>query len=393
MISLWHSLGNQPVLQKIVEDYNQTHPHAQVQLNFVNPQDYAAAARRALEALDSPPDMILAPEYMTGDLLQAQQEGKLCSVSALLDPERQQDIADLVARTFGPHCLPLNPACGVLYINQDLLEDPNWRPESFEDLIAMSRQIVQDGKSEYGFTCAWPEAYLVEMVLAQQDLSLLTPEGDYNFSQLASHIFDLWKLVQEKTFLPPATGNYDPTRTLFTAKKVAFYMQGSGHYALITTAAPFKVNCSPLPKLSLGQQKKYALPLGGAAIWVLNSSKMVDQVRTFLNYFASQEVQERWHVETAYVPVSRSLLPKLSQFYTTHPLHQAVVEQTVQAEIGENSFGIKKVGYADVRKQLYPLIRTLITQEGSEEDVTAKIREMVKEFDDQVNLSLLSKLR
>ena len=327
--------------------------------------------------------------YMTGDLLQS---GKTRSIVDLLDQERREDIADLVARTFGPHSLPFNPACGVLYINQNLIEDLTWRPESFEDLIAMGRKMVQTGKSEYGFTCAWPEAYLVEMVLAQQNLPLLTPEGNYNFSQLAPHILDLWKLVQEKVFLPPEPGNYDPTRILFTSKKVALYMQGSGHHALISSQAPFKVNCSPLPKLSQGQQKKCALPLGGSAIWLLNSSKMVAQVRTFLNYFASQEVQERWHIETAYVPVSRSLLSKLSDFYASHPLHQAVVEQTLQAEVGENSFGIKKAGYADVRKQLYPLIRSLITLEGNEEEVEAKIQEVLKEFDGQVSGSLLSQL-
>ena len=63
MISFWHRLGNQPLLQQIIDDYNQIHKDAQVQLTFVG-SDYAAAVRASLDSSDGAPDLILAPEYI-----------------------------------------------------------------------------------------------------------------------------------------------------------------------------------------------------------------------------------------------------------------------------------------------------------------------------------------
>jgi sn-glycerol 3-phosphate transport system substrate-binding protein len=411
MITLWHSLGGTPgvVLEDIVKDYNKEHKQNLVELVFVNPKEYASSAKDALqllsdssEDLSKVPDVVLAPEYMTGEMLKAQEKGDVISLSELLDQERLEDIAEIVKKTFGPHCLPLNPACGVLYINKTVLEeigeDPNWKPDSLEDLADMSRRMMNSNKVDNGYTCAWPEAYIVEAVLAQQNKSLFNEEDKYNFSQLGQHIFEMWKLVKEGVFLPPATGNYDPTRQFFINRKVAFYMQGSGHSTLIENEAikgDFKVGYAPLPKLSIGQEDKYAFPLGGAALWALNKlpknlSKEVVQdmtqgVRDFLDYFASKKVQEKWHRDTAYVPVSKSLIEELHEFYITHPLHAAVVSQTIGSKVGENSFGIKKAGYSEVRKQLYPLIHELITQEGAESAVKEKIREQLENFDIQCN--------
>lgn len=77
------------------------------------------------------------------------------------------------------------------------------------------------------------------------------------------------------------------------------------------------------------------MPLGGAAVWVLNTETkeekksvspkkvstqdMVEGVRSFLSYLASREVQAKWHMKTAYVPVSKSVKKDLKEFYEDHP--------------------------------------------------------------------------
>lgn len=383
----WHSLGGYPaqVLQQIVDDYNREHEHP-VEIVVKDAQNYATAADAALsEAAESRPRFILA-EYMTGKLQQALTERKIVSVSSLLESDRLADIAEIISKTFGDHCLPFNPACGILYINKALLLksgiDSNWQPKTFEDLISAARTIKEtpDTQDIGGYTCAWPEAYLIEVVLAQKNHSLTDSEGNYHFAQLADHIFALWELVQEGVFSPPNTGNYDPTREKFIKGEVAFYMQGSGHHTLIQKEAKeagFELGCAPLPTLSYGLlvENKYAFPLGGAAIWVFNtnssqesednSESMQDHalqdVRQFLNYLASKEVQARLHRETAYVPVSMSARQMLQEagFYLDHPLHEAVVLQTIDAPVGENSCGIKRADYAAVRRKLYPMITSI----------------------------------
>lgn len=109
-------------------------------------------------------------------------------------------------------------------------------------------------------------------------------------------------------------------------------------------------------------------------------------VRSFLNYMASKEVQKRWHAETAYVPVSQSIRQSLGdEFYRTHSLHEAVIRQTVEAPVGEHSFGIKRADYITVRPQLYPLIRELLLLEGPEEEVSRCVKERLHAFDAACN--------
>lgn len=405
-----HSLGGQPgsVLYEIVQEYNKDH-HPQVLLESITPQNYAAAAKEALEkGPEKRPHFILAPEYMTGTMQQALKEGKMISVSSLLDQNKLNDIAEIVSKTFGVDSLPFNPACGVLYMNKTLLQengfDPNWKPNTFEELINAAKTIKDKTGISHGYTCAWPEAYLVEIVLAQKNLSLFKKDGAYNFVQLSEHLLNLRQLVKEEIFLAPDTGNYDPTRKAFIQGKVAFYMQGSGHATIIeqeAKAANFEVGYAPLPTLSKNQEVKYAFPLGGAAIWIFNTSidkeennnpsnqisiqSMTEGVRQFLNYLASEEIQTKWHIRTAYVPVSKTVRASLQDFYKTHPLHEAVVAQTIDAPLGENSFGIKKENYHLIRPKLYPLIRELLLLEGSQKDVKAIIKERLRLFEEETN--------
>lgn len=411
----WHSLGGYPaqVLTQIVADYNNSSEYP-VEMIVKDSQNYDTAANEALLATpEQRPRFILAPEYMTGQLQQALSRRKIISVSTLLESDKLTDIAEIISKTFGDHCLPFNPACGVLYINKTLLQknglSGDWQPQTLEGLAAVARQMNQSEESRGcgGFTCAWPEAYLVEVVLAQKNHSLLDSEGNYHFAQLTDHIFDLWQLVQEGVFLPPNTGNYDPTRAKFIQGEVAFYMQGSGHHTLIQKEAKeagFELGCAPLPTLSYGQQDqdKYAFPLGGAAIWVFNTDSTREMqegsvsmeghalqgVRQFLNYLASKEVQARLHSETAYVPVSMSARQMLQEqgFYRDHPLHEAVVKQTIDAKVGENSFGIKRADYATVRKnKLYHLIKELLDLKESPEEMRTIITEKLKAFDMEHN--------
>lgn len=394
-----HSLGGQPgnVLSTIVQDYNKDHSPA-VQLEVIAPQNYAAAAKEALaKPAGERPHFILAPEFMNGAMHQAMREGIVVSVRSLLDKDRQDDIAEIVSRTFGVDCLPFNPACGVLYMNKTLLEkcgfSPDWKPKTFEDLINASKQLKEKSAISHGFTCAWPEAYLVEVVLAQKNVPLVEADQNYNFVQLKEHILNLRQLVQEGVFSAPNTGNYDRTRDAFIQGKVAFYMQGSGHSGLIEAeakAAGFEVGYAALTTLSKGQTVKYAFPLGGAAVWVFNTPEkggqsMVEGVRSFVNYLASREIQAKWHIGTAYVPISKTVRESLSDFYKDHPLHEAVVSQTIEAPLGEHSFGVKKANYHVVRPKLYPLIRELLHLEGSLEDVGRIVEERLRAFEAESN--------
>ncbi len=394
LITFWHSLGGPPgeVLNELVSKYNASHPEEQVELVFKS-QNYAQAAYETLELLPNErPNLVLAPEFMTGRLKAA--SALVTPVSSLLDEEVLSEIAELVRKTFGEYSLPMNPSCGVLFMNQNALDAVEKQaPISIEALIAISREMMAKGIVKHGFTCAWPESYLIETVLAQRDLPLVVPNngaegyGSYHLSQLADHLLFLWELAREGVFLFPESSRYDEARIPFVREEVAFFMQGSGHFPLISKEASFRVGCSGLPTLSLGQKEKFAFPLGGAAVWVFNAQPQ-SEVRDFLNYLASQPFQLEWHQRTAYVPVRSSLPDLLEEFFQTHPVHKAVVDQTLRAPVGVHSFGIKMPNYDQARRELYPLLSEIFQFEGSREEALSLIEQRLKEFDLRWGLAL-----
>jgi len=146
-----HSLGGYPaeVLSEIVSDYNSSQDDFSVELISQNPHDYAAAAKQALiKSPEERPHFTLAPEFMTGAMQHGLKDGRIISAHLLLSKARLADISAIIRETFGTHCLPFNPACGVLYINESLLKqvgiDLNWQPKTLEDLIQVSKTIKQN---------------------------------------------------------------------------------------------------------------------------------------------------------------------------------------------------------------------------------------------------------
>ena len=188
-IQLWHGLQAGPVLDtftKIVESYNANHIDCPIELtHFEKYGDPPSVALSKSE--EEQPHLVLAPEFTTSAMMNALKEKKLLPGYEFLDPDKLSDIADIVKRTFGDedgnlNSLPLNPSCGVIYSNKELLKavgkDPDYIPESLEELEEVCQEMIKGGHVESGYTCAWPPCYLIEAPAAQQDLALVEPENE-----------------------------------------------------------------------------------------------------------------------------------------------------------------------------------------------------------------------
>jgi sn-glycerol 3-phosphate transport system substrate-binding protein len=406
-IQFWHGLQQGPVLEtfkRSVHEYNSKHTECPVELRDFT--IYGAPVTEGLSKNDEEqPQLVLAPEFKTSEMMSALKEKKVIPINELIDKELLEDIAEIVKYTFGVTdgnlaSLPLNPACGVIYTNKDLLKaigrDPDFVPESMEQLEEVCRDLIEKGCTPSGYTCAWPPAYLIEIPAAQQDFPLVLPSngklgyGEYQLGQkwLVQHLLNLRE--QQKKGIFRYAGQDNDSRKPFIERKVAFFMQGSTHYPILQKEAnaseqPFEIGCGPLPTLAREQTVKYAFPLGGASIWVLNNTqttKMIEGVRSFLTYLAEKEFQTRWHQETAYVPVRKTLPRELEDFYKDHPIHRAVVSQTIEAVLGTYSFGIHAPNYSEARKEIFTLIEKVLDTTTVDEEVEG----ILKKFDEKFSI-------
>lgn len=401
-IHLWHGLQQGDVLDsfnKIVIEWNKGAETPVVLESFNN---YGAPVTEAFKTVtENQPSLVLAPEFMTSMMMGKLGERAVISVDQLLPSETLKKIAAIVQLTFGSKeqlpSLPFNPACGILYMNMDMLKaigkEPSYSPKSLRELEAVCQELIEKGIVKKGYTCAWPAAYLVEIPAAQQNIALVKPDngkqgfGRYRLNKkwLIEHFKDLRRLQKQGIF--HYAGRDNTSKNPFLKKEVAFFMQGSSHYSTLQKEAEFELGFSAVPTLTreADPDHKYAFPLGGAAIWALNNSnteKMKDGVIAFLSYLASDEVQERWHKETAYVPVSSTLPAKLEEFYKDHALHKSVVEQTINALLGEHSFGIHAPNYKEAREQLFTLIEKILSEETDESDIS----HLLQEFDERFSI-------
>lgn len=397
-IHLWLSLQG-PVyshLENTVGEWNKHHQECRVELrNFAG--DYDQAVKEVMQKPEEErPALVLAPEYLVGPL----SERKVIPIYDFLNSEQLNKIADIVKRTFGNAAghavsLPFNPACGILYTNREALQaigrSADYMPKTLEELEEVSRELIAKKVVPHGYTCAWPAAYLVEMPLALADLPMVQPDngfqgyGEYQLSKYTDHFLRLRRQVREGIFVYASRYN-DAKKPFVEERRVAFYMQGSSHAKGLKSEAKFPMGCGPIPTLMPDQKQKFALPLGGASIWVLNSletHKMKQGVRDFLNYLASDDVQQKLHEELACVPVSKTLAPKLASFYQANPLHRAVVAQTVEAKLGMYSYGVHMPNYDHARKALFDLIEKILKIDAvSDSEVPA----LLKEFDSKFSI-------
>ena len=165
-------------------------------------------------------------------------------------------------------------------------------------------------------------------------------------------------------------------------------MQGSTHQVPLQKEAKFEIGLGALPTLEKGQKEKYAFPLGGASIWVMDNEQTKNAltgVRKYLEFLAGNDVQKALHEQAASVPVSATLPESMTEFYKTHPLQKAVVDQTINAKVGQFSYGIRMPNYGTVdRKALFVLIEDILNIEKTPDD---KVLSLLQEFDAKYSIN------
>jgi len=380
--------------QKTEEWNNSQDQYKVIITNTPGPENFAKPARDALAlSAEQQPTFVLAPEYMTSQLGSSK---KIIPVADILDQSQLENIALLVQRTFGDEkgralSLPLNPACGILYTNKALMEkagrERDFVPRTMEELEEVCNKLFELNLVENGYTCAWPAAYLVEVPAAQQNMALALPDngfsgkGTYQLSSqwFYNHLMGIREQVKSRIFV--YAGQTNDAKIPFINQQVAFYMQGSTHLVPLQKEAKFEIGYGALPTLEKGQKEKYAFPLGGASIWVMDNEQTklaVAGVRKFLEYLAGNDVQKALHEQAASVPVSATLPATIREFYNTHPLHKAVVEQTIEAKVGEFSRGIRMPNYGTDRKALFNLIEKIVNVKATKDE---EVLPLLQEFD------------
>ncbi len=333
-ITYWHGMtaDNEEALQFVVDQYNASQDRVVVDLQ--NQGGYLEVIDKYYQSGDSGrPEIVMFPEYGFQQAIDSETviPVEVCVRDAGFDTSVIQPSAVQAYSTAGVQwAMPFNVSNPILYYNQVMFEeaglDPERPPTTFDELRAMSQQLVDSGAASYGialdtsidsgggwFIEQWfanagelfvdngngREALPGEVYLADATgVEIVTFLRDMVADGLAVNVGD--NAGGSDNFLKMADTADPAAMTIGTSAGLGTVINvlGSG---LVEGLTPDDVGVGGLPGLSAEQ----TAIVGGAANYVVagNDPEVTAATWDFLTYLITPAVQSEWAVRTGYLPI------------------------------------------------------------------------------------------
>lgn len=236
--------------------------------------------------------------------------------------------------------MPLRSDAGMLYYRKDLLDKVGANPpETFEDLVKISKQLQFNNAVRWGYVWQGAQyeglpAMFVEILEGfggfwvnpdTNEVGLDKPE--------AMQAVEFLRSVIDKGISPPGVTTYreEETRRLFVSGEAAFlrnwpYVWASAND--VKSKIKGKVGIKPMVHVP---GKTGGACLGGWGLGISRTSKHPEEAWKAIQYFTSKEPQQRFTLETGNMSSRRDLFtdPEIIAKYPHYPKLQNVVESAV----------------------------------------------------------------
>lgn len=269
--------------------------------------------------------------------------------------------------------MPFNSSTPIMYYNVDAFEKAGIAPLSksepvtWDELGEITKKIVDAGIAPAGMVTAWQSWTQIENYSAIHNQAFASKANGYegldceltiNNPMVVNHITRLKSWADDKRFMYGGQ-KYQGPKSEFIAQNAAIYIDSiSGIAKLKKAVKDFKWDAAPLP-VEPGTKNPQNSIIGGASLWVLNghSKEEYKGVAAFLKFLAGNEMQEYWHKETGYFPITVDAYDSLKSkgYYESDPLQEVGINQLNRAIPTKISRGLR-LGY-------FVQIRNIINEE------------------------------
>jgi len=396
-IDWWHAMGGElgQILEGIVADFNASQSDYEVlpsyRGSYTETMTGAIAAFRAGEQ----PNIVQVFEVGTGTMMAA--EGAIVPVYQLME----QTGADFDPDAFLPAVvgyyadpegnmlsMPFNSSTPIMYYNKAVFEeaglDPEVAPETWADVEAFSRQIMESGAAECGFTTGWVSWAQLENFSAWHNQPIGTLQN--GFGGLETEL-TVNGPVQVRHWDNLASWQQDG---VFRYGGRAMYMNSSASRAGVLANTDFEVGFGMLPYYDDVEGAPQNSIIGGATLWVLSgaSDEELEGVAAFFNYLSSAEVQAAWHQQTGYLPITQAAydLGKEQGYYEATPGAEVSIQQMTLNEPTENSRGLRFGNYVQIRtvidEEFQRLLAGDVDAQGALDAVVERGNALIRDFEE-----------
>ncbi|QSO51565.1 extracellular solute-binding protein [Alicyclobacillus curvatus] len=306
--SFWGSSTRRPVIQAMVNQFNQTHPDIHVTYQYL-PWGDVWTKELAGVAAGNPPDVIIQDINSVQSRAQKKQ-------AMDLSPYLKQDnikndffssLWDSVTYNGDVYGIPFNTDTRLLFYNKDMFKaaglNPNNPPQTWAQLDADAQKLNQKSGNGYkviGFYPLWgdfgADSWLLNADNGVSYLNYKTKQADINtpnklaaLNWINGYTQQLGQKTVEQFQASFGSKQQDP----FLSGKVAMMMENANFYTQIQQYAP-NLNFGVAQVPSFKQGTGHWSWGGGFDVEIPVGSKHPSQAWQFVKFLTSQKEQEYW---------------------------------------------------------------------------------------------------
>lgn len=364
------------VMQAMVDEFNEAHPDIEVEASFTGSYaDTATKVQTAVQGGNAPDVAVL----LSTDKQTMLDLGALFPVSDLENDE-SFDPDDFLPAYWADTqadgqtwCVPFQRSTPVLYYNKDAFAqaelDPETPPETWDDLVAASRSLMDAGATTWGVEIpSTTSAYWLFQALAIQSGQNLIGDNPaevfFDTPEVVEALTWMVGLSTEEKVMPTGAIDWAAGPTDFSSATTGFLYHSTGSLVSIKSQAEFEFGTAFLPK-----NKDFGVPTGGGNMYVFKTSDERQQAAwTFVQWMTATDMATRWSLESGYVPTRSSVLETDDW--------KAYVEETPQATtaIDQLEYALPELtGHqsGQLQKIMNDAIQAAVTEQSSPEDALA----------------------
>ncbi|WP_444985691.1 sn-glycerol-3-phosphate ABC transporter substrate-binding protein UgpB [Halomonas mongoliensis] len=394
-VQWWHAMGGElgEILEGITEEFNASQDDYRVtpsyRGNYTETMTGAIAAFRARQQ----PHILQVFEVGTGTMMAA--EGAIYPIHELMeDHGRAFEREAFLPAVLGYYTdtrgnmlsFPFNSSTPILYLNRDAFETAglSGTPETWEEIVAASRQLRESGAARCGFTTSWPSWVMLENFSAMHNSPLGTRENGFggldtefvfDNDLVASHWDNLKAWQDEGVFRWGGPGPGDDAAPMFYSGECAMFFGSSASRAGVLANADFEVGFAMQPYYAEVEGAPQNSIIGGATLWALqgHSDEEYEAVAAFFEYLSRPEVQADWHQRTGYLPITQAAweLSETQGFYAENPGADISIRQMNLNPPTENSKGLRFGNFVQIRDIISEEMEAVMSGQKNGEQASA----------------------
>lgn len=355
-ITLWHAMSGtrEALIQRMVDDFNLTHPGIQVNVEYKGSYRDTLNAAQAAAVAGNAPHVIHSFEVGTQQLLDM---GIFAVAEDLIDEYRLSvPWDDYVSPALNyyrvggrQNAFPWNSSNSILYFNKTLLDEAGvtmpLKP-TFQDILDIGQAVMEAGVADAGIT--WPmHSWFFEQWMAELGADLVNNDNGRSgyateinlLDPAAVRIMEWWKeLYETGVWINPGRENWSQARQNFVTQRCVMLISSTSDVNLTETAAfegGWEVGTAfmPVPE----DFDRHGVVIGGGSLWVTKGHPDTEmEAAAQLAVYMSQVSQDiEWHQGTGYFALRKTSIQalELEGWYDKHPNYKTAADQLAETKL------------------------------------------------------------